>query len=71
MDAADHSVSYHSSTHRAWRIELREHVNQEEGVPILTHPHLMSFRTPHLSPRAPHAVRLEVQSIEDVRHGDT
>ena len=29
MDAANHRVSDHGSTHRAWRIELRERVNQE------------------------------------------
>ena len=30
MDAANHSVSDHSGTHRAWRIELRERVKNGE-----------------------------------------
>ena len=30
LDAANHRVCDHSSTHRAWRNELREHVGKRE-----------------------------------------
>jgi hypothetical protein len=40
VDAANHRVSNHSSTHRAWRIELHEHVKERkafdfEDLPII------------------------------------